>query len=157
MALKDQLLALKWFHENAAAFGADRDRITVQGHSSGGAMAHFLTLVPATQPYFQRSILMSGVAINHWAMSPNTAQDHLRDMFQLGEPFRIRNQIRLMLTLFTAHDLNQTFETKHELVAILQNISSDVLVRHTFTSLYVPGLPERRPNLRWTPTIESEL
>lgn len=86
MALKDELLALKWFHANADAFGADRDRITIAGHSSGAIMAHLLSLAPATQPYFQRSIVMS-MAMNPGIISPTTAD--LRDLNRLSKTLQV--------------------------------------------------------------------
>lgn len=87
MGMKDQLLALKWINENAAAFGADRNRITVVGHSAGGSSAHFHTILPASQDYFQRSIMMSGTVLNTWALSSPPVEDNLWAMFLLGEEY----------------------------------------------------------------------
>lgn len=101
MALKDQLLALKWVNANAVAFGADRNRITVAGHGAGGALAHLHALSPASQHYFQRSIVMSGSALNPWALAPVTADDHLWAMFLLGRQISIAIFISSMLEKLT--------------------------------------------------------
>lgn len=60
MALKDQLLALKWVNENIYAFGGDPKQITIQGHSSGAMCAHMHTLSPQSNGtglwYFEKKM-----------------------------------------------------------------------------------------------------
>lgn len=62
MALHDQLLALRWLHENAEQFGGDRESILVVGHSAGAMTAALFMASPlvARHGSFQRAYLMSG-------------------------------------------------------------------------------------------------
>ncbi|XP_023220572.1 cholinesterase-like [Centruroides sculpturatus] len=56
----DQVLALKWVHENIEAFGGDKDLITIFGESAGSmSVAHHL-ISPMTKGLFKRAILQSG-------------------------------------------------------------------------------------------------
>lgn len=57
----DIILALKWVHENIAAFGGDPDCVTVFGQSGGGAKITTLMQSPAADGLFQRGFIMSGV------------------------------------------------------------------------------------------------
>ena len=59
----DQLMALKWVHENIAAFGGDPDNVTIFGESAGGSSCALLPLVKASQKYFKRLIAQSGSPI----------------------------------------------------------------------------------------------
>jgi para-nitrobenzyl esterase len=60
LGLKDQLQALKWVHENIAAFGGDPDNVTIWGESAGAGSCTMQPLVPGSQQYFKRLIAQSG-------------------------------------------------------------------------------------------------
>ncbi|MCC8104072.1 MAG: carboxylesterase family protein [Clostridiales bacterium] len=57
----DIILALRWVHENIAAFGGDPGCVTVFGQSGGGAKVTTLMQSPAADGLFQRGFIMSGV------------------------------------------------------------------------------------------------
>ncbi|XP_065225809.1 esterase FE4-like [Planococcus citri] len=63
VALKDQVLALKWVKENITQFGGDANNITVFGTSAGACSVHFLMLSPHTKGLFDKAILQSGSAM----------------------------------------------------------------------------------------------
>ena len=60
LGLLDQLMALKWVHENIAGFGGDPDNVTIFGESAGGASCTLLPLIKGSQKYFKRLITQSG-------------------------------------------------------------------------------------------------
>ena len=59
--LSDQILALKWIHENIAAFGGNPRRVTIAGESAGGASVVNMLAVPSVRGYFQQAIAQSGL------------------------------------------------------------------------------------------------
>lgn len=60
LGLLDQLMALKWVHENIAGFGGNPDNVTIFGESAGGGSVSLLPLIEGSHNYFQRVIAQSG-------------------------------------------------------------------------------------------------
>ena len=56
----DQIAALKWVHENIAAFGGDPENITVFGQSAGAMSTQTLISSPMTENLIKKAILQSG-------------------------------------------------------------------------------------------------
>ncbi|HET6810242.1 MAG TPA: carboxylesterase/lipase family protein [Acidimicrobiales bacterium] len=60
----DQVAALRWVAENAAAFGGDPGNVTVFGESAGGMSVGTLLALPAASGLFHRAVLQSGAGHN---------------------------------------------------------------------------------------------
>ena len=56
----DQLMGLKWVHENIAAFGGDPGNVTIFGESAGAGSVSLLPLLKGSHKYFGRVIAQSG-------------------------------------------------------------------------------------------------
>ena len=63
LGLMDQLMGLKWVHNNIAAFGGDPDNVTIWGESAGAGSVTLLSLVKGSHEYFHRVIAQSGSPI----------------------------------------------------------------------------------------------
>ena len=63
LGIMDQIMALKWVHENIAAFGGDPDNVTIFGESAGGGSVTLLPLVKGSHEYFKRAIAQSGTPV----------------------------------------------------------------------------------------------
>ena len=60
LGLMDQMMALKWVHENIAGFGGDPRNVTIFGESAGAGSCTLLPLMKGSHAYFKRVIAQSG-------------------------------------------------------------------------------------------------
>ena len=60
----DQIAALKWVHNNIAAFGGDPDNITILGQSAGAGSVKTLVSSPLTDGLISKAIIQSGGGVN---------------------------------------------------------------------------------------------
>ena len=63
LGLMDQMMALKWIHENIAGFGGDPDNVTIWGESAGGDSVTTLPLIEGSHKYFSKVIAQSGTPV----------------------------------------------------------------------------------------------
>ena len=59
--LMDQIVALEWVRDNAAAFGGDAGNVTIFGESAGGAAVTQLMVAPSARGLFHRAVVQSGM------------------------------------------------------------------------------------------------
>jgi para-nitrobenzyl esterase len=57
--LMDQITALRWVHDNIAAFGGDANNVTLFGNGAGATSIALLMLCPRSRDLFQKAILQS--------------------------------------------------------------------------------------------------
>jgi len=71
VGMLDIVAALRWVHENIAAFGGDPGNVTLFGQSGGGKKVGTLMAMPSAQGLFHRAIVQSGPMLR--AVEPDAA------------------------------------------------------------------------------------
>ncbi|GAA3581810.1 carboxylesterase family protein [Amycolatopsis ultiminotia] len=74
LSLRDQVLALEWVRDNAAAFGGDPGRVTLAGQSNGGRTVGTLLAVPSARGLFRQAIVQSGTGVGSVVHTPAEAE-----------------------------------------------------------------------------------
>lgn len=108
--LLDQIAALKWVHENIAAFGGDPDNITVFGFSAGGMSTRMLMCSPLSRGMISKIIVESGGGI--------TDSDYYRPLSEKMD-ICVRGMKKLGWTLsdLMERDAREIFSALHDATA----------------------------------------
>lgn len=77
--LLDQRAALAWVRGHIAAFGGNRDEVTIAGESAGADSVSLHIVSPGSAGYFSRAIMQNGYASSRWRT--------LADAESLGQDF----------------------------------------------------------------------
>ncbi|CAL8094832.1 unnamed protein product [Orchesella dallaii] len=88
--LKDQVLALKWVHENIAYFGGNPRNVSLWGNSAGGVSVHLHLISNKTRDYFSTAMSSSGTAFQPWAV--HSAKKMKAFAQRLGQRFGCQNE-----------------------------------------------------------------
>ncbi|MGU3497862.1 carboxylesterase/lipase family protein [Mycobacterium sp. C31M] len=80
--LLDQQAALRWVHDNIAAFGGDPDKVTIAGESAGGMSVCDHMVAPGSAGLFRAAIIQSGPCQAQLALpdSERISQDYAREV-----------------------------------------------------------------------------
>lgn len=134
VALKDQLLALKWVHETIHVFGGDKDRITIHGWSAGCWSVSLHMVSPASQGLFNRAICFSASALVPWILS------YVKDHKEIATKF--------------AHSNGVQPSNDQQLIDYLKSVNAEKLAALAFTDFYTAGTKEKAIKLPWVPVVE---
>jgi carboxylesterase type B len=97
--LWDQHMAIRWVHENIAAFGGDPNKVTLFGGSAGGASVIFQAMYPGNKGLIKRIIPQSGSITCPWVYQRDSLQNAKRIANLVGCPtdvdsFRLASCLR---------------------------------------------------------------
>lgn len=137
LALKDQLLALQWVHDNIRSFGGDDKKITIHGWSAGCWSVSLHMVSQASQGLFNRAICFSASALVPWILS------YVKDHKEIVTNFANANGI---------HPSND-----QEIIDYLKSVDAAKLASLAYTDFYTAGTKEKAIKLPWVPVVECNV
>ncbi|MGK2867346.1 MAG: carboxylesterase/lipase family protein [Mycobacterium sp.] len=95
--LQDQQAALRWVHDNIAAFGGDPDKVTIAGESAGGMAVCDHLVAPESSGLFRAAIIQSGPCQAQLALpeAERISEDYARDA-GCGDPATVASCLRAL-------------------------------------------------------------
>ncbi len=84
LALLDIIAALRWTHENIAAFGGDPENVTLYGHSAGSNAISHLLVIPEAEEYFQKAIMQSSYMTDLGTVALDTSEEIGKKFLELA-------------------------------------------------------------------------
>lgn len=103
----DIVAALKWVHNNIAAFGGDPENVTIFGQSGGGMKVADLIQIPEADGLFHKGLIMSGVGDN--AIIPESQGDGREIVMALLAALGIREDEIEKLETVPYYELAQAY------------------------------------------------
>ncbi|KAI5637243.1 carboxylesterase family domain-containing protein [Phthorimaea operculella] len=108
--LKDMVLALQWFYDNADRFGGDRNRITIGGNSAGSVATQYLVLSPKPVGLFHQAIQISGSALGYRFLTRHPKEIAITLAEELGIQFTSPQELLEKLKEADAFDIVEAQE-----------------------------------------------
>ncbi|XP_045169107.2 neuroligin-2-like [Mercenaria mercenaria] len=128
--LWDQQLAIKWVHDNIAAFGGDVGKVTIFGQSAGAGSVVYQGLHTGNKGLFQRIIAESGSVTPWWASTDKNLQ----------------------YAKTVGSNANCKMDTSMTLLSCLRNVSADKLIS---LIAYSSG-EDQLPAYPFLPTVDND-
>ncbi len=85
--MMDMILSLEWVRDNIAAFGGDKNNVTIFGESAGGMAVQKLMTSPPARGLFHKAIVQSGAGRENVLLLDQPNPRGLPSAYQDGETF----------------------------------------------------------------------
>ncbi|CAH1975198.1 unnamed protein product [Acanthoscelides obtectus] len=113
---RDQLLALKWVHENIQYFGGDKDKVTLGGQSSGAVSVSVLTQSPLAKGLFRSVIMQSATSLCLWSRALRANDTSFKTGLLTGNITQDSRKLKEHLKTVDVKNLQKAFQTSFGLV-----------------------------------------